>query len=433
MPRATVQRKDPRDPMRSLYRKAWLRALLALPLVSLVAACGAAHNVAGSSGPGTGAGASATTAPTHAPLPPVGTGYWHTNGTQIMDANNRPVRIAGINWFGFETNSYVVHGLGQRDYHDLLNQVQSLGYNAVRLPFSDQLFLTSSVPSGISFDHGMNQDLRGLTGLQIMDKIVAYAGQIGLKVILDHHGVNADVQSAFWYASDCSVSCFESNWQTLATHYLGNTAVIGADLDNEPHHPACWGCGDPTLDWQMEAQNLGNKILAINPHWLIFVEGVECYKGDCYWWGGNLEGVADTPVRLNVPHQLVYSAHDYPPDVYPLHYFSSPGYPNNLSGIWTTHWGFIVKDHIAPLWVGEFGTLLDDTKDQQWFSAMTYYLGTGVTGINWTYWALNPDSGDTGGILQNDWLTVNHNKQQYLNPIESPLPGGTAGSLAPTS
>src|SRR5207237_3053107 len=31
-----------------------------------------------------------------------GQGYWHTSGTQILDANNKPVRIAGINWFGFE-------------------------------------------------------------------------------------------------------------------------------------------------------------------------------------------------------------------------------------------------------------------------------------------------------------------------------------------
>ncbi len=174
----------------------------------------------------------------------------------------------------------------------------------------------------------------------------------------------------------------------------------------------------------MEAEKLGNELLAINPHWLIFVEGIECYKADCYWWGGNLEGVADKPVQLSVPHQVVYSPHDYPHDVYDLHYFHDPTYPNNLPGIWDAHWGFIVKQHIAPLMLGEFGTTLNDMEDQQWFSAIVNYLGTGVTGIGWTYWALNPDSGDTGGILQNDWMTVNQQKQQYLNPLEFPLPTG---------
>jgi endoglucanase len=396
----------------------------------LVCACGRSPtHPSASVGGASRAGRLPSPFPTATP-PPVGTGYWHTSGTQILDANNQPVRIAGINWFGFESGTYVVHGLGQRDYHDLLAQVKTLGYNTVRLPFSDQLFVPSSVPTGISFSNGLNADLQGLSGLQIMDKIVAYAGQLGLRIILDHHSVDPDNQIPFWYAADCSASCFEANWQMLATHYLDNTTVIGADVDNEPHHPACWGCGDPALDWQMEAQSVGNKILAINPHWLIFVEGVECYNGDCYWWGGNLEGVADTPVRLSVPNQLVYSAHDYPPDVYELSYFRAADYPNNLAGIWDTHWGFIYKRHIAPLWVGEFGTLLDDTMDQQWLSSMITYLGTGVTGINWTYWCLNPDSVDTGGILQNDWTTVNQNKQQLLDQMEFPLPGSSTGSAA---
>jgi endoglucanase len=373
--------------------------------------------------PGASATQSAMPSPTATPAP-LGAGYWHTSGTQIVDAANQPVRIAGINWFGFESPTYVVHGLGQRDYHDLLRQIRELGYNTIRMPFSDQLFFANSVPNSISFEHDMNADLRGLTGLQILDKIVAGAGQLGLRIILDHHGIDAGSQTTLWSAPDCAVSCFEADWQMLATHYQGNPTVIGADLDNEPHASACWGCGDASLDWQLEAQKLGNALVAINPHWLIFVEGIECYKGDCYWWGGNLEGVADAPVQLNVPNQVGYSPHDYPPDVYPLHYFDAYNFPDNLPGIWDAHWGFIAKQHLAPLLLGEFGTLLDDEKARQWFSSLISYLGTGVTGINWTYWALNPDSVDTGGILQGDWTTINQEKQDYLTPIQFPLPVG---------
>jgi endoglucanase len=273
----------------------------------------------------------------------------------------------------------------------------------------------------------MNQDLQGLSGLGIMDKLIAYSAQLGLKIILDHHGVDAGSQTDLWSAPDCSVSCFEADWQHVATHYLGNPTVIGADLDNEPHASACWGCGDPSVDWQMEAQKLGNELVAINHHWLIFVEGVECYHGDCYWWGGNLEGVADNPVQLEVPNQVVYAPHDYPHEVFNLPWFNAPDYPQNMPGIWDAHWGFIARQHLAPLMLGEFGTLLADTADQQWLRALVTYLGTGVTGISWMYWALNPDSQDTGGILQNDWVTVNQQKQAYLNPLEFPLPGGSEG------
>ncbi|HEY7414686.1 MAG TPA: hypothetical protein VH593_05815, partial [Ktedonobacteraceae bacterium] len=55
--------------------------------------------------------------PKHVQTP--GGGYWHTNGAQILDANNQPVRIAGINWFGLETPNYAPHGLWSRSYKDM--------------------------------------------------------------------------------------------------------------------------------------------------------------------------------------------------------------------------------------------------------------------------------------------------------------------------
>src|SRR6202008_3956723 len=60
-----------------------------------------------------------------------GSGYWHTSGSQILDSNNQPVRITGINWFGFETSNYVVHGLWSRDYKSMMDQMKSLGYNTI--------------------------------------------------------------------------------------------------------------------------------------------------------------------------------------------------------------------------------------------------------------------------------------------------------------
>jgi endoglucanase len=363
-----------------------------------------------------------------------GTGYWHTKGSHILDSNNQPVRITGINWFGFETASYVVQGLWTRNYKDMLHQIAAQGYNTLRLPYSNQLFDAGSTPNSI--DYSKNADLQGLTGLQIMDKIIHAAGQMGLKVILDQHRPDSGAQSALWYTSAYPESRWLSDWEMLAKHYKGNTTVIGADLHNEPHAPACWGCGDRMTDWRLAAERGGNAILAINLNWLIFVEGVDCYSPggamgvDCYWWGGNLEGVASAPVQLTIPNQLVYSAHDYPTDVASQPWFSDPSYPHNLPSVWDKHWGYVTKQNIAPVWLGEFGTTLTTISDQQWFSTITNYLGRGVAGINWTYWSWNPDSGATGGILQNDWLTINQNKQAYLTPIEVPFSG--TGNPTPT-
>jgi endoglucanase len=356
----------------------------------------------------------------------VGQGYWHTDGSQILDANNLPVRIAGINWFGFETSSYVVHGLKVRSYKSVLDQIKSLRYNTLRLPYSNQLFDPGSTPYDINFAE--NPDLRELNGLQIMDKVISYASHIGLRIILDRHRPDANAQLALWYTAAYPESRWLADWQMLADRYKKNPMVIGADLHNEPYAPACWGCGNVATDWRLAAERAGNAILNVNPNWLIFVEGVSCYGPDgstnaseCYGWGGNLQGVARYPVELKYPHHLVYSAHDYPSTVALHPWFNASNYPHNLPQVWDSGWGYIYKKGIAPVWIGEFGTKLQTTSDQQWLASLVNYIGKGSGGLNWTFWCLNPDSSDTGGILNDDWTTVNQAKQNALTPIEFPL------------
>jgi endoglucanase len=81
----------------------------------------------------------AMAAPAASAAGPVGAGYWHTSGNQIIDANGNPVRIAGVNWYGFETPDEVVHGLWAQDYHTIIDDIKNLGYNTIRIPFSNQM------------------------------------------------------------------------------------------------------------------------------------------------------------------------------------------------------------------------------------------------------------------------------------------------------
>jgi endoglucanase len=372
------------------------------------------------------------------PAAAAGAGYWHTNGKQLLDANNQPVRMTGINWFGLETANYTPHGLWSRGYKDMLDQMKSLKYNTLRLPFSSQLFDAGSTPNSIRFD--LNPDLQGLNGVQIMDKIIAYAGQIGMKVLLDRHRPDSGAQSALWYTAQYPESRWISDWRMLATRYNGNTTVIGADLHNEPHGiqgggGSTWGTGSATTDWRLAAERAGNAILSINPNWLIVVEGIDNFNNDGYWLGGNLQGAAQFPVRLNVANRLVYSAHDYATSVFQQPWFSDPSFPNNLPAIWDRMWGYLVKNNVAPVLVGEFGTTLQDPRDETWLRSLMNYLGTGSNGISFTFWSWNPNSGDTGGILNDDWTTVNTRKQNILNPfllgVDAPPTTGPTTTTSP--
>jgi endoglucanase len=376
------------------------------------------------------------------PSPGMGTaaGSFHTAGNQILDAAGHVIRLAGVNWFGMETSTYAPHGLWARNYKDMMDQMKQLGFNAIRLPFSDQLFDAGSTPNGIDF--AKNPDLQGLNGLGILDRIVGYAGQIGLRIVLDHHRSDAGAGaegSGLWYTGAYPESRWIADWTMLASRYAGNPAVVGADLHNEPHGPAAWGTGSAN-DWRLAAERAGNAILAANPSWLILVEGVESGPSGSYWWGGNLSSAGAFPVRLNVAGRLVYSPHDYPASVYPQPWFSAANYPNNLPAVWDQNWGYLFRQGTAPVLLGEFGTTLQTASDQQWLDKMVTYLkgdlnGDGVSdlapgqqGPSWTWWAWNPNSGDTGGILQDDWLTVQQAKVDKLNPVE--LPGAQGGGTA---
>ncbi len=371
-------------------------------------------------------------------------GWFSTSGNQIVDSAGHSVQIAGVNWFGFESSNLAPHGLWTRGYKDMMDQMKDLGFNTIRLPFSNDTIHGSGTPNGIDFSK--NPDLQGLTAMQIMDKIVAYAGEIGLKIILDHHRNDSGPgpsSNGLWYDAQHPESQWISDWQMLATRYANDPTVIGADLHNEPYN-GTWGGGGPT-DWTAAAERAGNAIGAVNPNWLIFVEGVANYQGQSYWWGGNLMGVRDRPIDLNVDNKLVYSAHDYPNSVWAQPWFQGSDFPANLPAKFDQMWGYIYKEGIAPVYIGEFGTNLTDPKDAPWLEAITSYLagdldnnGTtdipaGTTGVSWTFWSWNPNSGDTGGILASDWRTVNQNKMAYLTPIEFDFDTGVSegGSTGP--
>ncbi|WP_033344754.1 cellulase family glycosylhydrolase [Catenuloplanes japonicus] len=383
-----------------------------------------------------------------------GTGYLHTSGNRIVDTTGATVRITGINWFGMETDNKTFHGLWSNNpWRSQLDTMARLGYNTLRIPYSNDALKAGATATGIN--DFVNPDLAGLSPLQILDRVIEYAGDKGMRVILDRHRPTSAGQSPLWYTPTVTEQTWIDDWLMLARRYAGNTTVIGADLHNEPHaegtNPnatgACWGCGVTTRDWRLAAERAGNAILAVQPNWLIFVEGVSCPSGglsdvwdgdpgndeDCGWWGGNLSQAGAFPVRLTVANRLVYSPHEYATSVYHQDWFDDPAYPANMPAVWDHYFGYLHKQNIAPIMMGEFGTTLANDIDRVWLTSLMAYTGTGVTGMSFTYWSWNPNSGDTGGIANDDWTTINEAKQAILSPyLIAPVGGGGTATPTPT-
>lgn len=348
------------------------------------------------------------------PLPKAG--YFAARGASIVDSNGKNPKLAGLSWFGFETTNRAPHGLWARSYSELLQVAKNNGFTFIRLPYSNDIFNAALVPNGIDFTK--NPNLRGKTALQVLDLIVAEAKRLGLKIMLDRHRPNANAQSELWYTPQVTEAKWIADWVTLAKRFRGNPTVFAFDLHNEPHGAATWGAGDAATDWRLAALRAGNAILAENPDVLIVVEGIERVDNDWYWWGGNLRAAGRAPVTLTVPGRVVYSAHDYPASVFEQNWFKDASYPANLARVWNDNWGYLVEGGIAPVLLGEFGTRLATTRDEQWLKSLVGYLKQRK--IPFAFWSLNPNSGDTGGILENDWITVDRKKLEYLKPLLVP-------------
>jgi len=322
----------------------------------------------------------------------------HTSGQFIVDSNNTRVHLNAFNWYGAESTDFVVEGLQAQPLATIVSTIKGLGFNAVRLPFSNQLVETNPVVGNYAL--AANTSLEGENALTILDTVVNALTNAGIMVILDNHMSNAGWccsttdNNELWYNSTYSQANWIADWQTMAQRYQSNPWVIGADLRNEPRSPATWG-GSASTDWHAAAELGGNAVLAVNPGLLIFVEGVS--------YAGDLSGVATLPVQLNVANQLVYEAHDYG------FWYSSgfTSYSNYVSTI-TPKWGYLVTGaNPQPLWIGEFGTCdtantcvnsSNATDFGYWFNAMTSFLRD--YGVDWSYWAINgtTESGNGSGF-----------------------------------
>jgi len=104
----------------------------------------------------------------------------------------------------------------------------------------------------------------------------------------------------------------------------------------------------------------------------------------------------------------VSSPHSYGPSVAAMDYFSASDFPDNMPVIWDGFFGYL-HDQGFSVVIGEFGGTYKTgsskaSNDKLWQdSFVTYLINKGMTSS--FYWCVNPNSGDTGGVYENDWRT----------------------------
>ena len=129
------------------------------------------------------------------------------------------------------------------------------------------------------------------------------------------------------------------------------------------------------------------------------------------WWGGNFRGAREYPINLEqYQSQLVYSPHDYGPGVYNQTWFNKDFTTQTLlDDYWYDTWAYLNAEDIAPLLMGEWGGFMDGAENEKWLNLLRDYMIDNH--INHTFWCINPNSGDTGGLL--DYSFTNWDVEKY--------------------
>jgi aryl-phospho-beta-D-glucosidase BglC (GH1 family) len=370
-----------------------------------------------------------------------------TCGRWVVDRAGRRVKLAGVNWYGASDVKHVVGGLDKVPLARVPQQIRELGFNSVRLPFSNEMLRAPAVPAEAI---AANPALAGKTPLQVFDATVAALTDAGLLVVLNNHSTHAMWCCNFdddglWWTAEHSEEDWIRDWEMIADRYGKNPRVVGADLRNEiriarpaggilPRIPS-WG-GGGTNDWLAAATRAGNRVLARAPGWLIVIEGLNS--------GEDLSQAGVRPVVLNVPRKVVYSAHQYGffrPGMPAIPGLGGPTYAAmnaaDHAAASRKQWGYLFEPGQpggAPVWLGEFGD--SASSDPAWLTNLAAYLD--ATDADWAYWPLNGGpkaSGDSEpfGLLEDDWVTVRNDwRLALLRKLAPATRGPGVGDSAET-
>lgn len=320
-----------------------------------------------------------------------------TKGRYIVDKNGNRVKLRSINWYGASDDYFVPLGLDAKHRDNLAQQIVTMKFNSVRLPFSNELMARKQPV--VSHFLKANPDLLGKNPMEVFDAIIESLTKVGLIVILNNHTSDAtwccsgNDNNGLWYNENVSEESWISDWEKLAERYKNNKFVVGADLRNELRRnnemglSPGWGNGGAN-DWKKAAAKAGNAILEIAPHWLIVVEGLN-YSAD-------FSKIKTSPLSLNVANRIVYSPHVY-------HWFTNFSEKTSYqeaASYWDKKWGFFVKDldksYTAPIWISEFGNGLTSNKPHSkpriWWKHLMCYLQE--RDVSYSYWSF------TGGKIK---------------------------------
>lgn len=364
-------------------------------------------------------------------------------GNKIVDKNGKEVWLTGCNWFGYNTGTNTFDGLWACDLNSSIAAIADRGFNLLRVPISTELinqWAAGTYPSA-NFNQATNYYLVGMNSLEIFDYVIGQCHANGLKIMIDIHCAKTDAMGHMknmWYEGSITEKEYLAALSWIAKRYKNDDTILAYDLENEPHGKAFesprakWDASTDPDNWKYVAEKAALAVLNENPNALVMIEGIEIYPRDLKkngnfsstdmkdyystWWGGNLRGVKDNPIDIGkFNNKVVYSPHDYGPAVYEQEWFKGDYTFDSLyRDAWYDNWFYIQKTGTAPLLIGEWGGYMTQP-NLKWMTYLRKLIKENR--INHTFWCFNANSGDTGGLVKDDFVTWDEEKYEFVKEV----------------
>lgn len=372
--------------------------------------------------------------------------------------------LKGINWFGFNNDQTMVDGLWAggtsfgTDFSTALFKLRLLGFNAVRLPFTfkdlELKAKNKAIPCTILPRNDIITKCKALLGTPLPAWIPPYPSKgicnaylpntttrnrfkwtiqqfvkSGFYVIIDYHPMGKE-------DVPLNKDKFIKKWNDLFQFLHEDPLLKGRiliDLLNEPDSQQLkWKYLTPLYDEVM------SHIYNIDKSVLFMVEGTGQVAYNLNWGDGfvtNKEiitsrGIDDASVFFDTimdkpyVNNVIISPHKYGPSIAKnMGYhkggalfervYNSFGYLHR-QGYCKREKNNNKKCKRFPLLIGEFGSTFDDRNDIEHLNDFAKVLRNYTRTPSWAYWAYNENSGDTGGIVRNNWQDLDWRKLDWL-------------------
>jgi endoglucanase len=311
-------------------------------------------------------------------------GFIHAEGTHLVDAKGDRFDIKGINlgnWLVPEGYMFkfkralapteianVIEALVGPEAalrfwaefrevyigRDDINFIKAAGFNTVRVPLHWRLFVEPGAGG-----QGEEKDRFEGPGWALLDRLVQWCREAGLRVIIDLHaapggqtGVNHDDGPGFplaFYVPRYRRLTIDL-WRQLAAHYRDEPAVLGYDLLNEPISPYS---DENYLNPRLDAfyRDIVAAIRGVDQNHVVLLAGAQ--------WSTNF-AVFDRPFDGNA----VYTYHKF--------------WANPTRDAVQNYLNFSKRWNV-PLLIGETGELTDDWNEK--FRRLNEEFG-----IGWCFW-----------------------------------------------